>query len=96
MLAVGYPLRWVMSGDAQSGSFYSRQKTGPKHLGQGEFIEQVFALFLFPLVPCLIHPATRYDDMQMRVIVQTAGVSEQKWGQIYFPLGLPRPGGDQG
>lgn len=56
------------------------EKSCAKNRGQGEGIEEVFCLFLFPLFSALIHPAPRHDHMNMGVIVQAPGMSMQDCG----------------
>jgi hypothetical protein len=56
-------------GRGEAGFGQRLQKSGPKHLGQCEFIEEVLALFLFPLFFGRIDAAPGYDDMNMWVNV---------------------------
>ena len=56
------------------------EKSCAKQLGQGEGIEKVLCLFLFPLLSGLIHTASGHDHMNMGVIVQAPGMSMQDCG----------------
>jgi hypothetical protein len=67
-------------GQAESGFGRCFDKAGTKHFGQGEFIEQVLAFFLFPLFFGFIHTAAWYHDMDMRVIIQAPVMSMQHCG----------------
>jgi len=51
------------------------EKSCAKHLGQGEGIEEILCLFLFPLFSFLIDSAPGHDDMDMWVIVQAPVMS---------------------
>ncbi len=51
------------------------EKSCAKHLGQGEGIEEVLCLFLFPLFSFLIDSAPGHDHMNMWVIVQAPVMS---------------------
>ncbi len=77
-------------GQVESGFGRCLAKAGAKHFGQGEFIEQVFAFFLFPLSFGFIHAAAWYHDMDMRVIIQAPVMSVQHCG--HTDIGTEVPG----
>jgi hypothetical protein len=77
--AVNHPFSWGIW-QAESGFGRRFAKAGAKHFGQGEFIEQVLAFFLFPLSFGFIHAAAWYHDMDMRVITQAPVMSMQHCG----------------
>ncbi len=53
------------------------EKSCAKQLGQGEGIEEVVCLFLFPFFSGLIHTAPRHDNMNMGVIIEAPVMSMQ-------------------
>ena len=57
-------------GYAETGLGQCLKKAGAKHLGQGKFIEQILAFFLFPLFFGFIHSAAGHHDMKMWVVIQ--------------------------
>ena len=68
-------------GKGESGFGQGLQKASTKHLGQGEFIEQVFGFFLFPLLFGFVYAAAGHHDMDMGVIIQATVMSMEYRGQ---------------
>ena len=78
--AVDNPLSRQRIGQSETGLVQSLKKASTKHLGQSEFIEQVSAFFLFPLLPGFVHAAARHHDMNMRMVIQATVMSMQYCG----------------
>lgn len=77
---IDHPFFWNRIGDVETGVGQCGKKAGAKHLGQGEFIEEILTFFLFPLFFGFVHAAARHYDMNMRVVLQATVMSMQDCG----------------
>ena len=72
-LTVHHPLL-RRSGDIQSSLLQGREQHAPEYRRQLKAVKEALAFQFAPFVTPRIHPATGYDDMHMRVVVEPPGM----------------------